>query len=67
MMNAIVVGDLLPLHDPPLGDHEDLVAAGVDPQGVGLAGVVEQEEGGEHRTPYLCQTKPTNYFLTEKE
>ena len=53
VMDAIVVCDLLPLVDPPLGDHEDLVPVGVDPLGVGLAGVVEQEQGGEHCTAHL--------------
>jgi hypothetical protein len=53
MVNAIVVSDLLPLGDPPLGNHEDLVAVRVDPQGVRLTRVVQQQQGGEHRTSQL--------------
>jgi hypothetical protein len=57
MMNTIVVGDLLPPGDPPLGNHEDLVAVRVDPQGVRLTRVVQQQQGGEHRTSHLANTK----------
>jgi hypothetical protein len=57
MVNAIVVGDLLPLGDPPLGNHEDLVAVRVDPQGVRLTRVVQQQQGGEHRASHLANTK----------
>jgi hypothetical protein len=59
-MDSVVVRDLLPLLDAPLGHHEDLVAVGVDAEGVGLTGVVQEQQGWEHGTAHLNITVHEN-------
>jgi hypothetical protein len=68
VMDAVVVRDLLPLFDLSLSDHEDPVSVRVDPEGVGLAGVVQEQQRGEHRTPRLqCRINGTVSRITKNE
>ena len=53
VVDAVVVRDLLADLDRPLGDEENLVAVDVQPEGVRLTAVVEQQKSWEYSSSNL--------------